>query len=230
MKALTTARLAFALVATLAVTTFASMADAQNAWVYGRTSLRAGPDRGYPQVAWLGGGSTVYVHGCVRGYHWCDVSSGPYRGWVNARNLQYTYQNRRVLVYGNGYGFPVVGFTVGSYWDSYYRDRPWYGHRSHWNDWRPGRPAPRGDYYVEPRPHHHYSAPHAHAVAPHAVAPRPYVREAAPQQFHAPRQHQQYQPQVQVRERPQAQPQPRPQGRVHGHEHAGNLNINGSLR
>lgn len=138
----------------------AAAAEAQQAYVSARTNLRAGPDRGYPAVAWLGSGTSVYVHGCVRGYYWCDVSSGPVRGWANARHLQYYYQSHRVPIYGVGarYGLPVVGFAVGSYWDSYYRDRPWYGDRHRWDGWRPGHavPAPA---YVTPAPRPHYVAP-----------------------------------------------------------------------
>ena len=63
--------------------TLAATAEAQQAYVSARTNLRAGPDRGYPAVAWLGTGTSVYVHGCVRGYYWCDVSSGSVRGWAN---------------------------------------------------------------------------------------------------------------------------------------------------
>lgn len=233
MKTFSSARCAFALLATATVGVFASIADAQQAYVYTRTSLRAGPDRGYPQVAWLGGGTSVYVNGCVRGYHWCDVTAGGVRGWANARHLQYYYQNRRVALYGNGalYGFPVVGFTVGSYWDNHYRDRPWYSHRSHWHGWRPGTPTPRYDAYNNynghvARPHVHQSqvvAPRPH-VSREFAPQRPYVREAAPQQFHQPsRQYQQSAPVQQHR------PQPRERAVVQ-ERGTGSFPVNGSLR
>jgi uncharacterized protein YraI len=231
-------RMTLAVLAGMSTLALASVADAQQAYVSARTTLRAGPDHGYPQVAWLGGGTTVYVNGCVRGYYWCDVTSGGVRGWANARHLQYYHHNRRVALYGNGasYGFPVVGFALGSYWDNHYRNQGWYGNRSHWNNWRPGTPAPRFDAYPS-RPH--YDRPH---VA--APAPRPYVREVAPPQYQQQYQNQ-YPPQgrphqapvqqqfrapppQQPRAQPQAQPQP--QGRVRGQENPGNLQINGSLR
>jgi uncharacterized protein YraI len=143
----------------------ASVVEAQQAFVSHRTTLRAGPDRAYPQVAWVSAGTGVYVNGCVNGYHWCDVSAAGTRGWVNARHLTYSYQNRRTMIYGNGlaFGAPVVGFGVGSYWGSYYRDRPWYRHHNYWDGWRPGMAAPRAEFhraapvYVAPRPH--YVAP-----------------------------------------------------------------------
>ena len=59
MKTNRFARLSLALLAGASVMTLASIADAQQAYVSVRTTLRAGPDRGYPQVAWLGGGTTV---------------------------------------------------------------------------------------------------------------------------------------------------------------------------
>ena len=242
MKTNRFARLSLALLAGASVMTLASIADAQQAYVSVRTTLRAGPDRGYPQVAWLGGGTTVYVNGCVRGYHWCDVTAGGARGWANARHLQYYHHNRRVVIYGNGatYGFPVVGFALGSYWDNHYRSQAWYNNRSHWNSWHPGRPAPRFDSYPAPRPH--YDTPRPHYAQPHAVAPapRPYVREVAPPNAYRA---QPYQPPVQhsrphvVQQQPQqfraqAQPQPRaqPQGRPVVQEQAGKFPVNGSLR
>ncbi|MGL4229826.1 MAG: SH3 domain-containing protein [Casimicrobium sp.] len=145
----------------------ATAALAQTAYVSHRISLRAGPDFAYPQVAWVGAGSSVYVHGCVRGYHWCDVSINGVHGWASARHLSYPYQNRRVIVHGNGlaFGAPVVGFTVSSYWDDHYRDRPWYRHNGYWSGWRPGV-AVRPEYY---RAQPVYVAPRPVYVRPHRV-------------------------------------------------------------
>jgi uncharacterized protein YraI len=163
-----------------------TLADAQQAFASHRTSLRAGPDRGYPQVAWIGSGTGVYVNGCVRGYHWCDVSAGGARGWISARHLTYAYRDRRVTIYGNGpsFGAPVVGFALGSYWDSYYRDRPWYHHHNHWSGWRPGMVAPRPEYY---RGAPLYAAPRVHKE----VHPSHRVQQVRPHrtEFHADRGH-----------------------------------------
>jgi uncharacterized protein YraI len=143
----------------------ATSAFAQTAYLAHRSNLRAGPDHGYPPVAWVNAGTTVHVNGCVNGYRWCDVSIGGLRGWANARHLTYPYQNRRVIVYGNGlaFGAPVVGFAVGSYWDNHYRDRPWYHHNGYWSGWRPGV-APRAEYYRAPSV---YIAPRPAYVHPH---------------------------------------------------------------
>ena len=170
--------------------TLATVADAQQAYASSRTSLRAGPDNGYPQVGWIGGGAAVYVNGCVRGYHWCDVSANGLRGWVSARHLSYLYQDRRVGIYGNGgvYGFPIVGFALGSYWDNHYRGQSWYGNRSDWNTWRPGHAHPQG----YPRADFQPSRP-AYAVnhgAHHGYTQQPHVYQAPPHVVHQSRPHQ----------------------------------------
>lgn len=192
-----TLRLCLATLALSSTLLLASVADAQQAYVYTRTSLRAGPDSGYPQVAWIGSGATVYVHGCVRGYHWCDITSGPFRGWANARHLQYFYNNQRLIVYGHGarFGLPLIGYSAGSYWDNYYRGQSWYGRRDHWNNWRPGTPAPHFNGYAPGHPQYHAQVAPPHAgFAPH----QPQLHQARPpqvvhpQQMHAPVQHAQH--------------------------------------
>ncbi len=179
-----TLRICFTALAATTACVVASVADAQQAYVYTRTSLRAGPDIGYPQVAWIGGGTSVYVNGCARGYNWCDITSGPYRGWANARHLQYLYNNRRTTIYGNGarFGLPVVGFAVGSYWDNHYRGQSWYNRRDQWNGWHPGSRAPVYNGFAPGHPHYR-AHPHPqqlfhparppHAVNPQPVRPRP---------------------------------------------------------
>lgn len=180
-----TLRLSLVTLAAVSALTVASIAEAQQAYVYNRTSLRAGPDHGYPQVAWLGGGTAVYVNGCVRGYNWCDITSGPYRGWVNARHLQYFYNNQRMTIYGNGarFGLPLVGFALGSYWDNHYRGQSWYSRRDHWNGWHPGSPAPVYNGFAPGHPQFrpHVVAPHA-GFAPHHPQPQQQFNPARPPQ------------------------------------------------
>ena len=48
-------------------------------------SLRSGPDAGYPEVAWVREGESLWIHGCIDDWSWCDVSwydrrGGEYRG------------------------------------------------------------------------------------------------------------------------------------------------------
>ncbi|MBL8310250.1 MAG: SH3 domain-containing protein [Burkholderiales bacterium] len=177
------------LLAASAALLLVSVAAAQQAFVNARTNLRAGPDRGYPQVAWLSPGTGVYVHGCVRGYHWCDVSSGPLRGWANARHLNYLHQGRNVAIFGYGprLGLPIIGYTAGTYWDTYYRDRPFYSRRDYWNSWHPGTPAPR---YVAPAPQQQFvPAPRQpHYLPPAAQPQHPHYRSQPPAFVAPPRQ------------------------------------------
>ena len=175
----------------------------QAAWVASGTSLRAGPDAGYPKVGWIAPGNNVMVYGCVSGYQWCDVASGGLRGWANARHLRYYYQNRYVPIFGIGarYGFPIIGYSVGPYWDSYYRDRPWYGDRYRWDGWRPGYdPRPR---YIAPAPVYRAPPPPAfhNPPPPRHVAPPPRVERP-----HPPRQVYPVHPQVQSHGNPPVNP------------------------
>jgi uncharacterized protein YraI len=125
---------------------------AQVAYTTTTVNIRAGPDREYPQVAWLPSDVAVNVIGCVDGYRWCDVAAGPNRGWVYAQFLSYPYQNQPVPIISGGavLGLPLITFSIGPYWDSYYRGRPWYGNRSYWYN----RPTPyyRPPPQYQPRP------------------------------------------------------------------------------
>jgi uncharacterized protein YraI len=150
----------------LAVATLALpiAAWAQVAYTTQAINMRAGPDRAYPQVAWLPSGVAVNVVGCVDGYRWCDVAAGPNRGWVYARFISYPYQNQPVPIITGGaiLGLPLITFSIGPYWDNYYRGRPWYGNRSYWYSrptpyyrpppqyYRP--PPPRPPVYIQPSP------------------------------------------------------------------------------
>jgi uncharacterized protein YraI len=125
-----------------------AVAFAQTAYTNRGTNLRAGPNQEFPLVKYLGVGVPVYVNGCVEGYTWCDVTAGRDRGWVYADYLSYPYNNQPVTVISGGplIGFPIISFSIGPYWDNYYRARPWYGNRGYWYN-RPAnwwyRPAPQ---------------------------------------------------------------------------------------
>lgn len=138
-------RLARSIAVTLTTTVLVASAAAQQAYTTRQVNLRAGPDRGYPQVAYVGARQSVYVNGCINDYRWCDITAGPNRGWAYAKFIEYPYQNRRVVIYDNGatLALPIVSFILGSYWNDNYRNRPWYGQQNNWNNWRPGnRPPP----------------------------------------------------------------------------------------
>jgi len=126
-------------------------AGAQIAFTTQPVNMRAGPDRGFPLVTWLPGGTTVSVAGCISGWSWCDVIWGRNRGWVYARFLSFTFQNQPmpIIMGGSRSGFPIVTFSIGPYWSNHYRGRPWYSNQSQWSNWRapshrpPSRPPSR---------------------------------------------------------------------------------------
>ena len=103
------------------------------------TNLRAGPAFDFPVVDELPSEVRVNVHGCVRAYRWCDVSWRDARGWVPGEQLAYLDGGRRVTIveYGPRVRLPVIVYSVDTYWDRYYRSRPWYGERTRWRTvWR----------------------------------------------------------------------------------------------
>ena len=111
-------------------------------------NLRAGPSRDYPVVAGIPEGSSVQVVGCQENYAWCDVITGPDRGWLYSGNLEYPYEGQTVPIIQEGpaIGLPIVTFSVGPYWDNYYRGRPWYTRRSYFT----ARPVPQPRAWVRP--------------------------------------------------------------------------------
>ena len=130
----------------LTATVLVASAAAQQAYTTRHVNLRAGPDRGYPQVAYIGPNQSVYVNGCIDDYRWCDITAGSNRGWAYSRYIEYPYQNRRLPIYGNGQmlALPIVSFILGSYWTDNYRNRPFYSRQDNWNNWRPGNRPPPG--------------------------------------------------------------------------------------
>lgn len=134
-QTLCTLATALATLVSLAVVPASAQAQ-QMAYVSKEVNLRAGPSSDYPVVAILGAGVTITVEGCLSDYRWCDVSVGPNRGWLYAGNIVYPYQGENVplLTYGSAIGIGVVVFSIGHYWDDYYRYRPWYPQRQLWID------------------------------------------------------------------------------------------------
>ncbi|WP_343665912.1 SH3 domain-containing protein [Paraburkholderia tropica] len=107
-------------------------------------NLYAGPAGDFPVVAQVPGGVSIAVMGCVSGFSWCDVSLPGLRGWVYGGYISYPWQGARVPVmnYGPTIGLPIITFSLGAYWGSYYRDRPWYGNRARWSRHPGPRPGP----------------------------------------------------------------------------------------
>lgn len=126
-------------------------ASAQEAYTTRSVNVRGGPDTTYPPVAVLAPGAPVQVQGCLEDWSWCDVVFANDRGWVYAPYLNYDYQGSRVpfYSYAPSFGIPIVAFSLGSYWDRYYRGRSFYGRRDYWvqrappQHVRPSGPPPR---------------------------------------------------------------------------------------
>lgn len=141
-------RLALAVVALMLCALAPRGAWAFAATVTTRAHLRSGPSIEYPSVAMLPPGITVQVYGCEQNYGWCDASLGPDRGWVDAAYLQMASPSGPVVLATGGValGVPIIAFSFNSYWDSYYRGRPWYGQRArwygYWNRYPHGLPPP----------------------------------------------------------------------------------------
>jgi uncharacterized protein YraI len=106
-------------------------------------NMRAGPDRGFPLVAWLQPGTPVTLFGCLNGWSWCDVAVGFNRGWIYGRFLTVPFGGQQVLIMNSGprMGVPIVTFSVGTYWGAHYVGRPWY-HQPPPPGWGPPPPRP----------------------------------------------------------------------------------------
>ena len=169
-------------------------AYANDGFLVSDITLQSGPDSEYPPIGDLQAGTEVDVQGCIEGYAWCDVIVGDDRGWVPGSYLEEEYDNQPVFLvdYGPRIGIPVVSFSIGTYWDAHYHNRPFYSQRTEWVNRhftprpppRPsvahapplpnrggGRPADMNHSGAHPAPADH--APPAHAPTPHTTANTP---------------------------------------------------------
>jgi uncharacterized protein YraI len=146
-------------------------------------NLYAGPADDYPAVSQLPGGVPVTVMGCVSGYTWCDVAVPDLRGWVYAGSLSYPYQgsNVPILDYGTVIGLPIVSFSIGAYWGSYYRGRPWYNEQERWAHHPPPPPGRGG-----PPPEHGGPPPGQGGPPPGRGGPPPGGGHPPPEQVAQP--------------------------------------------
>lgn len=139
-----------------------AVAEAAGGFVTANVNMRAGPSTQYPAVTVIPAGESVEIHGCLADVPWCDVEFYGGRGWVAGRYVQALYQSRRVYVgpeYYRPLGIPTVVFSVGNYWDRYYRNRDFYRDRDRWRrnsvyDRPPAavRPARPPEFDGRPRP------------------------------------------------------------------------------
>ncbi len=150
------------LAATAIALTVPPIASASDGYVTGSFDLRSGPDVDYPAVYRIRAGTRINVEGCTNRWEWCDVVSYGNRGWIPGGYIQLDYQNQRVLLpsYGERIGIPIITFSINTYWNSYYRNRPFYRDHDRWYSRRiEYRPAPRPVYYRPSRWHDHHGSP-----------------------------------------------------------------------
>jgi uncharacterized protein YraI len=140
-----------------------ALAAAQDVYTARAVNVRAGPDRSYPLVAQLPAGTPLQMMGCLDDWSWCDVLFfGDSRGWIYAPSLSYSYQGGYVPLYpyAPSLGIPIIAFSLGPYWDDYYRGRPWYQNRHEWVDRRIPRSRPSGPPpQLTPPPSRQFSSP-----------------------------------------------------------------------
>ena len=124
------------LVACAAVTvTMPLAASAEQAFTAVSVEVFAGPSSEYPPIAQLPPNTQVTVAGCLSDWSWCDVGFANDRGWIYAGDLVVPYQGSRVVIIDYGpriHFFPVITFSLVTYWDRYYHSRPFYAQRQEW--------------------------------------------------------------------------------------------------
>ncbi|GBQ63938.1 hypothetical protein AA103196_0736 [Ameyamaea chiangmaiensis NBRC 103196] len=103
----------------------------------------AGPSPEYPAVGMLPPGTQVEIFGCESGWGWCDVATGPYRGWVAGQAIEMMGPGMGgpVWQYGAAMGLPIIGFAFGDYWGAHYRGQPWFADRDRWGRGSSGGPG-----------------------------------------------------------------------------------------
>ena len=127
---------ALAFTAFLALAGLAGKAEAAvDGFVTHTMVLRAGPSANYPAIATIHGNPKINIFGCTAGGNWCDVSYRGVRGWGNGKNMVGEFRAKRYAVnrYHERLGVPVVTFNQTTYWNDYYRDRPFYRTKIYWS-------------------------------------------------------------------------------------------------
>jgi len=130
----------------------ASAMAAPGVVMYG-TQIFAGPSPDYPAVGAFAPGTPVEVFGCEQGWGWCDIASGPYRGWAPGNQIEIAYQGMQgpLYSYGPQIGLPIIGFSFGEYWGAHYRSQPWFSDHDRWGG---GYRGPEGHFGGPPMQMH----------------------------------------------------------------------------
>ncbi len=136
---------------------FASSAAAQepNGYPITDVNLRAGPGTEYPVILTVPADAPITILGCLPDYSWCDSVFENYRGWMSAVYLSGYSEGDYYLLrdYAPDLGYQRVTFNIDAYWDSYYRDEPFYGDRGRWARPREAGWVDDGVFYDRLSPH-----------------------------------------------------------------------------
>jgi uncharacterized protein YraI len=136
---------------------FATSAAAQepNGYPITDVNLRAGPGTEYPVILTVPADAPITILGCLPDYTWCDSVFENYRGWMSAVYLSGYSEGDYYLLrdYAPDLGYRRVTFNIDAYWDSYYRDEPFYGDRSRWAEPREAGWVDDGVFYNRLSPH-----------------------------------------------------------------------------
>jgi uncharacterized protein YraI len=105
-----------------------------NGYPVTNVNLRGGPGTYYPALLVVPARAPISILGCLGDYSWCDVLFQGNRGWMRSIYLQGWYRGQYYSLgdYAPRLGYRVVSFDIGPYWDSNYRDRPFYRDRGKW--------------------------------------------------------------------------------------------------
>ncbi len=106
-------RLAFALIACLALAGFAGAAQAASAYTTRGLNLYSGASSRSQLIATVPAGEYVRVGGCIKSYVWCDVSWAGYRGWARSNGLSYRHAGYRHFPDAViGLGIPIIAAHI----------------------------------------------------------------------------------------------------------------------
>ena len=109
-------------------------AQEPNAYPITNVNLRAGPGTEYPIIFTVATEAPITILGCLADYTWCDTVFEDHRGWMSAVYLAGYYEGQYYYLkdWAPDLDYQVVTFNVGTYWDTYYRDQPFYAQRTRW--------------------------------------------------------------------------------------------------
>ncbi len=109
----------------------AAAAREPNGYPIADVNLRAGPGTKYPVLVTVPTDAPITILGCLEDYTWCDTTFEESRGWMRSIYLAGYYDDEYYLLsdYAPELGYQTVTFDRVAYWDSYYRDKPFYKDR-----------------------------------------------------------------------------------------------------